>query len=418
MAGSQQGIVSAQRTSRDAWRNPYAIGWLLALLFYVLEYAARAAPAVMIPQLAQGFGRGPVGVSSILGSYYYAYSLTSLLAGVALDRFGAKYVVSIGAFVLAFGCLLFRVEQAEVAYLARLLQGAGSAFAFTGAVYLAARAFSPGTLATAIGVTQCLGMIGGSAGQVLVGPILAGGGDWRVVWSCLGVMSLLVASSLFLVTPRAGTAGNTLRGGLLAPYRIVLANPQSYLCGLIAGLLFAPTTIGAMTWGVAFFQSDRGVPYADAVAIAAMIPLGWAVGCPLLGWAADRIGRRKPVLAGGAAALLLFIAQVTFAPSLLSPYVGLFLVGVASGAAMIPYTIIKEANPDNAKGSATGAINFLNFGVTALLGPAFTTLFGKTLATTGDPVRHFQHAGTFWFVAVILALILTALLRETGSRRA
>jgi hypothetical protein len=32
-----------------------------------------------------------------------------------------------------------------------------------------------------------------------------------------------------------------------------------------------------------------------------------------------------------------------------------FLLGFGSGAAMIPYSIIKEVNPDRAKGSATAS---------------------------------------------------------------
>jgi hypothetical protein len=45
-----------------------------------------------------------------------------------------------------------------------------------------------------------------------------------------------------------------------------------------------------------------------------------------------------------------------------------YLLGFGSGAAMIPYSIIKEVNPDDAKGSATGAMNFLVFVMTALAG--------------------------------------------------
>src|SRR3982074_894709 len=71
----------------------YVIAWGIALLFYVLEYATRSAPGVMMPQLEQAFGRTGVGVSNILGSYYYTYSITSLVGGLALDRSGAKYVV-------------------------------------------------------------------------------------------------------------------------------------------------------------------------------------------------------------------------------------------------------------------------------------------------------------------------------------
>jgi hypothetical protein len=155
----------------SGWRiRGYQIAWGLALCFYFLEYASRSAPAVMIGHLVTAFGTSAIGVSAILGTYYYTYSTTSLIAGAALDRVGAKKAVPVGIFILAIGCLLFSVPTAAAGYAGRLLQGAGSAFAFTGAVYLAAHGFSARWLATAIGVTQCLGMLGGSAGQFVVGP--------------------------------------------------------------------------------------------------------------------------------------------------------------------------------------------------------------------------------------------------------
>ena len=46
--------------------------------------------------------------------------------------------------ILAIGCFAFTVSDANVAYGGRLLQGVGSAFAFTGAVYLASHGFSAG----------------------------------------------------------------------------------------------------------------------------------------------------------------------------------------------------------------------------------------------------------------------------------
>jgi fucose permease len=110
----------------------YQIAWGLALCFYFLEYASRSAPAVMIEHLSTAFGTTAIGVSAILETYYYTYSTTSLIAGAALDRFGAKKAVPIGIFTLAIGCLLFSVPIATAGYAGRLLQGAGSAFAFTG----------------------------------------------------------------------------------------------------------------------------------------------------------------------------------------------------------------------------------------------------------------------------------------------
>src|ERR1700719_5044856 len=180
----------------------YQIAWGLALCFYFLEYASRSAPAVMIEHLATAFGTTAIGVSAILGTYYYTYSTTSLIAGAALDRVGAKKVVPVGIFILAVGCLLFSVPTTAAGYTGRLLQGAGSAFAFTGAVYLAAHGFSARWLATAIGVTQCLGMLGGSAGQSVVGPMIEHGLEVHTIWIVLGVIILANAAFLYLATPK------------------------------------------------------------------------------------------------------------------------------------------------------------------------------------------------------------------------
>ena len=409
-------VPEAINTSRT---RAFQIAWGLAMCFYFLEYASRSAPAVMIPELTRAFGTTALGVSAILGTYYYTYSITSLIAGAALDRVGARKAVPIGIFILAVGCLLFSIPTVTAGYAGRLLQGAGSAFAFTGAVYLAVHGFSARWLATAIGVTQCVGMLGGSAGQFVVGPLLEGGLGWQTVWHWLGIASLAVGVLLFLISPaeaRPQTAGSGL-ASLLAPYRVVFRNPQSYLCGAVAGLLFVPTTIGDMTWGVAFFQHDRMFSYHQSVVIGSLVPLGWVVGCPLLGWLADRVGRRKPVLIAGAVGMLLSTALISLTKSHEAAVVGCFLFGVFSGAAMIPYTIIKEVNPDEVKGSATGGINFLTFGVTALIGPIFADALGKGIAATPDHIAHFRDSGLFWLGCIVIAILLSTFLRETGRER-
>ena len=406
-------VPEATTTSRT---RAFQIAWGLAMCFYFLEYASRSAPAVMIPELTQAFGMTAVGVSAILGTYYYTYSVTSLIAGGALDRVGAKKAVPIGIFILAIGCLLFSVPTTTAAYTGRLLQGAGSAFAFTGAVYLAVHGFSARWLATAIGITQCVGMLGGSAGQFVVGPLLEGGLGWQTVWHWLGIASLAVGVLLLLIAPsesRPQTAASE-RASLLAPYKVVFSNPQSYLCGAVAGLLFVPTTIGDMTWGVAFFQRDRMFSFHDAVVTGSLVPLGWVIGCPVLGWLADRIGRRKPVLLGGAVGMLLSAALISLTKTHEPAVVGCFLFGIFSGAAMIPYTIIKEVNPDEVKGSATGGINFLTFGVTALIGPIFADALGKSITATHNHVTHFRDSGLFWMASITIAILLSAFLRETG----
>ena len=398
-----------------------AIGaWLLVAVYYFYQYALRSAPSVMIPELTGAFGVNALGVSAIVGMFYYGYSPFSLVAGTSIDRFGAKRVIPIGAVVVGIGALLFGTGNVTLANIGRFLQGAGGAFALIGAVYLTTKNFPASVAASLIGATQMFGMGGGSAGQFLVGPIIKSGVSWDRFWIYAGCLGLVISAVLLILlpkeSPKTATTGSGALATLLRSLGRVFRNPQSYLCGFISGLLFTPTTILGMTWGVRFLQEARGREYEAAVTLAATIPLGWMIGCPLLGFISDRLGRRKPVIFGGTIMLLAVVTWVLFGnPEILRGHTVGILMGIASGAAMLPYTVIKEANPPELGGSATGVVNFLNFTFSALLSP----VFGARLVEIpeGNPnlaLAHYQAGFKPLLYGIIFALILTVFLRETG----
>jgi len=395
----------------------FVVAWAICLSFYFLQYAVRSAPSVMIPELTQAYGLTTLGISSLLGLYYYTYSTFALVSGAALDRWGAKYTIPIGIFFLAVGLIMFGVGSFSMAYVGRLLQGAGAAFAFVGAVYLATHGFPARYLATAIGFTQMMGMLGGSAGQFGVAPLVHGGPiSWQQFWFYSGAIALVIMVTMLIATPRR--EGRTREGSvwtMFAPYKTVLSNPQSYLCGFSAGLLFLPTTIGTMIWGVSFLQQGWHIEHAEAVNRASMIPLGWVVGAPVLGYIADHFGRRKPVLFAGIAIMLVTaLLAVYLPPNSMPPYIIGFLFGFGSGAAMIPYSIIKEVNPDEVKGSATGAINFLVFGMSAFGAPAAGWLLQKLAGGGALTLGIFDRGANAAIVCIIVGAILAFFLKETG----
>jgi len=395
-----------------------AVGaWLLVSVYYFYQYALRSAPSVMMPELSEAFGVSALGVSTIVGMFYYGYSPFSLVAGATLDRFGAKRVIPVGAALVGIGALMFSVSNVTVANIGRFLQGAGGAFALIGAAYLITKNFPASVAASLIGATQMFGMAGGSAGQFLVGPMIKNGVSWNQFWIYAGVLGLVISVTLLLLLPKE--TQNASGGGLTALLHSlgrVFRNPQSYICGAISGLLFIPTTILGMTWGVRFLQEARGHEYEAAVVLAATIPIGWMIGCPLLGFVSDRLGRRKPVIIGGTIVLLAVLTWVLFGnPEIFRGHAVGVLMGIASGAAMIPYTVIKEANPPELGGTATGVINFLNFTLSALLGPVFgARLVGVPEGDADLALKHYQAGFKPLLYGVLLALILTFLLRETG----
>jgi MFS family permease len=411
------GVISKQG-SRGVVRVA-AVAWLVAAVYYFYQYALRSAPAVMMPQMSEAFGLSALGVASIVGVFYYGYSPFSLVAGIAMDQFGPRRLMPIAAVVVGIGALLFATGDPTTAGVGRFLQGAGGVFALVGAIFIATKNFPVSQAATLIGATQMFGMAGGSAGQFAVGPLVDRGLAWHSFWVGMGIVGLVIGGFLFLLLPsedKSEKSANWTRSAAEA-LKAVFKNPQSILCGLIAGLLFIPTTIFDMIWGVRYLQEAHGIDYGSAVMRSATVPFGWIIGCPLLGYISDRIGRRKPVIMGGAFVLLACLAWILYGPTdVLPPYVLGLVAGIASGAAMLPYTVIREANPPQFGGTATGVINFLNFTFSALLGPIFGwILLSVSSGASAMELEHYQTAFVPLLYGVAIAILLTFLLRETGS---
>src|SRR5207302_4106120 len=119
---------------------------------------------------------------------------------------GPRKVVPLGAAMVGIGALLFGSGGSQIASIGRFLQGAGGVFALVGAAYIATKNFPPARAATLIGATQMFGMAGGSAGQFVVGPLMAGGLAWNRFWIGMGVAGVFLGDLLFVLLCKSGAA--------------------------------------------------------------------------------------------------------------------------------------------------------------------------------------------------------------------
>jgi MFS family permease len=157
---------------------------------------------------------------------------------------------------------------------------------------------------------------------------------------------------------------------------------------------------------------------ADAASEAFMVPVGWVIGCPLLGYIADRMGRRKPVLIGGALVMLAAGLAAIYVPADTLPrYAVPLVLGIASGAAMIPFSMMKEANPPQVKGTAAGVMNFLVFLTTGIMSPFISHLMVPA-SDHALTLHEFQNALQPLVGGIVVAIVLSFIIRETGARRA
>lgn len=397
----------------------YVLAWFLCALFYFYQYAIRSAPGIMQDELTQAWGNSHLGL--MIASYYIVYALAALAVGVLLDRYGAHATMPVGISITSIGCLIFAQGSLGAGLVGYVIQGLGAICAFVGSSYVAARYLPARTLALFVGLTQCLGMAGAAFGskptRLLIDPNGSFHIPWQTVWLGFGILGVCLAVATWFVMPRdsgdsADHHGHFSFANLVQPFRIIFSNPQSWYAGIIGGLLFVPTTIGALGWGASMLNKGEHVSMAFAASDVSMVPIGWVIGCPLLGWISDKIGLRKPVLIGGAVVLLAASLCALYLPVGVMPRYSVALVmGIASGAAMIPFSTMKEVNPPQVKGTAAGVMNFLVFGTTGVLSPLVSALMagGDT-----DSMALFHRAFMPLVIGIVVAILLSFRLRETG----
>lgn len=398
----------------------FFLAWLLCAVFYFFQYAVRSAPGIMQEELTAAWGGNHIG--AMISAYYIAYAVMALVAGVLLDRYGPRHTIPYGIAVVGIGCLIFAQGSEAAGMAGFVIQAIGAIFAFIGSSYVAARYLPARMLAMFIGFTQMLGMAGAAFGSKPVHMAIDPAGSfqiaWQYVWIAFAGAGFILAIVTWIVMPPEKGDSPSHHGplsltSLLNPFKIVLSNVQSWLAGMIGGLLFLPTTIGALVWATSFLHAGENMSMAAAATDASMVPIGWVIGCPLLGYIADKIGRRKPVLIVGALVMLgAGLTAIYVPPGVLPPFSMALTLGIASGAAMIPFSMMKETNPSQVKGTAAGVMNFLVFVTTGIMSPFISRL----MVPQGTPLtlHEFQNGFLPLVGGVVVAIILSFFLRETG----
>lgn len=409
----------------------YTLGLLiftLATLFYGYEYILRVTPAVMSGSLMAFFQIDATGLGLLSGCYFYAYTPMQLIVGVIVDRYNLRYILVLSILLCALGCALMGMsDMLWLAVIGRFMQGLGSAFAFVSALKIAAIWLPENRFAWYTGINNTVGFLfAGIFGEVALNRLLMVI-SWQMVFFVLAGIGVLLGLGLWVLmrhesNNRTTSSDNTPTFQQSVTYFLrIVKVPSIWLSGLIAALLFLPTSVFASLWGIPYLEKLHHYSSNEAAFANSMIFVGWALGASVVGYVSDRLGQRAllirlgSLIAFGLACVLLYVKALNY----VSVSVLFVVFGMASSVEILTFVLARDYSPHkHAIGTAIAFVNMLSM----VGGLVFQGGLGKLLDLhLAGRVHHgihyyslndFQHAIIIIPLSLLLAFICSWWLKD------
>jgi MFS family permease len=405
-------------------------GWLiwgLSAYFFFLHYFLRVAPASLLPDLVIDLQIHHATFLGVMGAwFYYPYILMQLPSGYLIDKYSVKFVLTLAILISGFSALLFAQSTClEMINLSRFLLGIGSASGFICTIKLAAVWFHPRHLPFFVGLTQAVGMFGAFASLTTLNVWVDFIGWRQTLFGagiCCFILAILVLSFVKNNPPSlVPTKIYKPKGNIF----LVLNHPLTWINALYAGLIFAPILIIGEFWGIGCFQLLHQLSDFQSALVGSFLFIGWAFGSPVSAYAANRLGRKKIMIASSLMGTILLPLLIYYTPL---PFFVLltisFLYGFTNTGLIASYTASSELFSKNQIGLSVGIANMVSLLIGTMLLPVISGLIDygvhqrmllsiDTLPTSHWESIDFKFAMAILPICLLLSLVCALLTRET-----
>lgn len=402
--------------------------WGLAALFYCYGFFHRVAPSVMVDELMTDFAVNAAVLGNLSAFYFYAYASLQLPIGVMVDHWGARRMLVGAALLCGLGSLIFaKADSLTMAYVGRLLIGAGAGFTWVGTLKLASQWLPPKRFALVTGMTLMSGMIGAVAGQAPLAAAVAAFG-WRGTLSAAAFVAFGIAVLIWLIVRDKPSSVQkevgTQTAGLLHGLKLTMKNPQSWYAAVYGGTMTACILAFAGLWGVPYLMQVYGLERLAAAASTSLMLIGWGIGAPLAGWVSDHLGTRRLPMLISALSVLIILSIYIYVPDLPLEVTRtlLFLHGIFNGGMIVCFAAAREHNRPETAGASLGFVNTM----VMASGAIFQPLIGWLLDVNWDGVINagnrvyspeaYKMAFLSLVACSVVAVVMAVLLRESHGR--
>lgn len=415
-------LTSAKKHMRIAWSI-----WFISALFVLFQFFLQLSSGEILAGVMKTFSLSTLGAGILISSYYYVYVLLQTPAGILLDRYGLRGILSGGALIVSAGCWLFSTAHSfSLALLGRIMMGGGSAFAFVGCMDVISHWFPLRRFALMAAIVETAGMLGAISGNFWLADVVTQWG-WQQCMLLAAIFGGLLSMSLWFIVRDSPNKKNALTNKkqkipLWSTLKSLLAKPIVWINGIYSGLSFSIVTTFTALWAIPLLEVSHHLHVLQASQVDAVLYVGVAMGGPLLGFLDSRTNWRRSILFFNALLAAVCLFSVIFIPnlSLTSVAILLFLTGIAASGYVLTFAIANEIALNQNRATCIGFTNMLCVAFAPILQPLIGFLMAKMNNVNGLPLLsqslfHFEWAVSIIPFLMLIAAILTLFLPKKSN---
>jgi MFS family permease len=223
---------------------------------FALGQFHRASGSVFSPILIERLSLTGTAIGVLAGAMFFANIIAQTPLGAALDRFGARLMVTLGVLLTAIGTVWFAVADGYWSLLsARALIGFGLTVTGPGINVVIARYYPAKQFGFMMGLIGALGGTGGLLGTYPLSLALSNFA-WTSVFLFVSLITaLLIAMVVFSFENPAPKTEEEIHGGSSSGYLELLKSAEIWKILALGTCTFAPITAITGLWGGPYFET-------------------------------------------------------------------------------------------------------------------------------------------------------------------
>jgi len=377
---------------------------------YTVSQFLRTSIGVLSPNMMNDFNINPNDMGLLGGVFFLSFAIFQIPAGILIDRFGPRKVMSSVIIFAVLGSIIFALSNSFYSLLiGRIFMGLGCSICLMGSLVLITRWRDTNQFSKLAGIILAVGGIGGLLATTPLSYFSELYG-WRLsFWLAAVVTFFVMLLYYFVLEDRDKGLFINKKNKLISPKNLFFVLKERNFKFMIPMSLMSYSSLVVILglWGAPYLKDIHGLDSIERGKILMLMAISWNIGSFVFGRLRSIFGSYKRVVIFGSIGVIFLLFVLSFISNINSTYLYiLFCIlgffGAFSVALISHYQVLFDKEY---MGRALSTANFFNFGgvffIQWLTGKIIFIMGGNS---SGAPIEAYRSA--FLFVAILLLVSL------------